>query len=61
MGSIQRRKGPNVTGIFGLPQPHSDGLKLFVKEIVKKFLFAVFFLSLTIFSLFLPSLGFDTI
>nr|YP_010049253.1 NADH dehydrogenase subunit 1 [Pleurostomum flabellatum]QPL15601.1 NADH dehydrogenase subunit 1 [Pleurostomum flabellatum] len=34
MGSIQRRKGPNVAGIFGILQPIADGLKLFLKEIV---------------------------
>jgi len=32
LGSIQRRRGPNVIGFFGLFQPLSDGLKLFVKE-----------------------------
>jgi len=32
IASIQRRRGPNVIGYYGLLQPLADGLKLFVKE-----------------------------
>jgi NADH-quinone oxidoreductase subunit H len=34
LGVIQRRRGPNVIGVFGLLQPLSDGLKLLLKETV---------------------------
>ena len=44
LGAIQRRRGPNVIGTFGLLQPLSDGFKLLVKETIlpsnaNKFLF----------------------
>lgn len=34
MSSIQRRRGPNVVGIYGLFQPLADGLKLLLKETI---------------------------
>jgi NADH:ubiquinone oxidoreductase subunit H len=34
MGSIQRRRGPNVVGFWGLLQPLADGLKLFSKQML---------------------------
>lgn len=34
MGAIQRRRGPNIVGFWGILQPIADGLKLFLKEII---------------------------
>jgi NADH-quinone oxidoreductase subunit H len=34
MAAVQRRRGPNVVGFWGLLQPLADGVKLFAKEMV---------------------------
>jgi NADH-quinone oxidoreductase subunit H len=34
MGAIQRRRGPNVVGTYGLLQPLADGIKLVLKETI---------------------------
>lgn len=34
MGGMQRRKGPNIVGVYGILQPIIDGGKLLIKEIL---------------------------
>lgn len=34
MGAMQRRKGPNIVGLYGILQPIIDGIKLLIKEIL---------------------------
>lgn len=34
MGAVQRRKGPNAVGFWGILQPMADGLKVMLKEII---------------------------
>jgi len=34
LAAVQRRRGPNVVGVYGLLQPLADGLKLLVKEAI---------------------------
>jgi len=34
LAGVQRRRGPNVVGIFGILQPFSDAFKLIFKETI---------------------------
>jgi len=42
MGSIQRRKGPDVVGFWGLLQALADGVKLVIKEIILPYRVSLF-------------------
>ena len=62
MGSIQRRRGPNVIGFLGLLQPLADGLKLFAKEtILPSNSSIIIFLIAPIFTFILSLIGWSVI
>lgn len=62
LGAIQRRRGPNVIGAFGLLQPLADGAKLFFKEtVIPSVSNRLIFLLAPIFTFFISLLGWTVI